>query len=199
MMSAQDKLKALLASKKKAPAVSTSVPIVPTKSVPEQGSQPIESSSPSTQVPAVVSAADKLAAIRAKKASTKTALVQVPTESQVPEVADPIIEGVITKFQATDEMYQIDGFDPDLFMDNLEKLNAEIEAKAPGIGEYMQGIHRNLSKYPELMHLLEDDQIAVVVSGLLKQTNTELAIKATKTRSTKKSTPITIQMAEELF
>lgn len=183
MSTAQDKLKALLAKKKGLPT-----------STPSQESTPTVSNTPAT-----LSTKDKIAALRAKKSSTSVTLTAVPTEAQVPEVADPTIEGVLTKFKATDEMYQIDGFDPDIFMDALEKLETNVVAKAPGIGEYLQGIHRNLSKYPELMHLLDDEQIHIVVSGLLAQTNTELAIKATKTKSTKKSAPITLDMAEALF
>ena len=197
MSTASDKLKALLAKKSAAKAV---VPF-------HQPSAPVTKEDTVNKIAALRKKAAGIAEAKSKvigKSSTKK-LVPMPAKKLVPETTttaiqeDTAAQGVLAKFNATDEMHQIDGFNADIFMDNLESLSDSIIAKAPNIGEYLHLIHRNLSKYPELTHLLEDEQIGIVVSGLLKLTNTELAIKATKVKGTKKSAPISIDMAQALF
>ncbi len=136
--------------------------------------------------------------------AVKKKVLPLPTVSKAQEQAQQEVavtekETFTKNFTPTDEMYQIAKFDPDSFMSSLSSLQDQLLANAPGMPSYLRQIHQNLKQYPELTHLLDDSQIKIIVSGLLKKTNTDMAAVATKKRGSKKSAPLSESMCQELF
>lgn len=78
------------------------------------------------------------------------------------------------------DMEQLEGFDPEEFTTKLQQLSDGLEIRAPGLSNYLQKINTNLNKYPELAHILNDEQLSTIVSGLLFLTNTNMAEAVTK-------------------
>lgn len=136
--------------------------------------------------------ASKLAKVKVQQLKAEQA-----AENVTAQVEDSEAE-LLRKFTATEEMHLIDDFSPDLFMRELASLDQEIKNNAPGITSYLRAILNNLKKYEELTHLLNDEQIAIITSGLLKKTNTDMASLATKKKGGKKI-PMTIDEATALF
>lgn len=56
----------------------------------------------------------------------------------------------------------------------LDELQAAIAANTPDMPSLLQMIHRNLMQDPEQVTLLTSEQVAVIVNGLKKQTQTEI-------------------------
>jgi hypothetical protein len=76
-------------------------------------------------------------------------------------------------------------------MNLAEQVNEKIASLAdalttahPRMPLLLKEIHTHLRADPEIVTLLDEDQIQIVVKGLIKQTNTELA--AAVLKSTKK-------------
>lgn len=90
-----------------------------------------------------------------------------------------------TLLQISEEMREFPDFNPDAFVQKLAILEGQVVAKAPGIASYLQDINRNLRQYPELVHLLNDDQLAVITQGLLFLTNTNMVQIAASGKSRK--------------
>lgn len=68
----------------------------------------------------------------------------------------------------------------------MEELDVRIKAKHPLMPTLLREIHTTLRKQPDNVTLLDEEQIAIVVSGLILQTNTTIATKkATSKKSTK--------------
>lgn len=74
----------------------------------------------------------------------------------------------------------------------LAELEAALLAGTPAMPTLLREIHRNLSRDPELVTLLTEEECSVLVRGLKKQTNTEIATVAIKKTATKSSKKITI-------
>jgi hypothetical protein len=56
------------------------------------------------------------------------------------------------------------------FVQQLDKLQAEIQARQPGYEYSLREIHKALNDDPALLHIIKPDQIGIVVAGLkLKQ------------------------------
>ena len=56
----------------------------------------------------------------------------------------------------------------------LDELHEAILASHPSMPTLLQQIHRNLQLDPEQITLLSQEQVAVIVKGLSKQTQTEI-------------------------
>ncbi len=142
---------------------------------------------------------DLAARLRAKAAERKALLTQhlvtappTPTPSATPstgatttikhQAALPTaVPELLTK--VSPEMSKLEAFDTAKFVANMASLHTALEAKAPGIAGYLRDINRNLNQYQELTHLLNDEQIGVIVSGLLFMSDTQIAtVKATSKR-----------------
>ena len=76
---------------------------------------------------------------------------------------------------------------------NIASLDAAIKENHPSMPRLLQDIWATLNKYPEQVTLLSEDEIEIVVSGLEKLVDTDLAAITIKSAtSTKKSkVPVT--------
>ncbi len=71
----------------------------------------------------------------------------------------------------------------------IDELDVRLKASHPLMPTLLREIHTTLRKQPDNITLLEDEQIAVIVRGLLVQTTTTIATKkATSKKSTKSIT-----------
>lgn len=133
---------------------------------------------PATPTP-TTSAAPAIAPSAAVATLLASKLVSVPKESAIePSEIEIAADNVLLAVH--EDMKTIEGFNPDVFVTLLPKLASEIEAKAPGVGRYLEEINKNLTKYQELTHLLNDDQLSVITSGLFYLTDTTMLVAATK-------------------
>jgi phage terminase small subunit len=76
-------------------------------------------------------------------------------------------------------------------LEAAEKVKAEIatlqemlEARAPGYETLLQRIHRSLREDDTLAHLLSDEEVGIVLSGLARKTNTVIATTPSKSVTT---------------
>lgn len=57
--------------------------------------------------------------------------------------------------------------DADEILQDLKDLDAATFEKTPEIGKFSRKIRQNLSQYPELCHILTDEQLGILVDGYL--------------------------------
>jgi hypothetical protein len=69
--------------------------------------------------------------------------------------------------------------------ERVASLATAILERHPTMPTLLREIHTTLSKYPEQVTLLEEDEINIIVSGLSVQTNTTFATAATKPAAAK--------------
>lgn len=70
--------------------------------------------------------------------------------------------------------------------EKLAMLEEALNQNLPGISTALRDIHTVLKKDPDVVTILTEEEVSVLVRGLKKQTNTEIAVSAIKT-GTKKS------------
>lgn len=70
----------------------------------------------------------------------------------------------------------------------LSTLDEMLEAQAPGLKNYLLEINEDLRQYPDLVHLLSDEQIKPIYSALRAVTNTVITAKAAKATKEVKGT-----------
>lgn len=68
--------------------------------------------------------------------------------------------------------------------EKIAKLQETILASHPTLPVLLRQIHTQLRTDPELVSCLEEEEIGIIVNGLKKQTNTEIATAATKKSGT---------------
>ena len=83
-----------------------------------------------------------------------------------------------------DQTYQI--------KEKLATLEAALLASSPEMPVILRDIHRHLKKDSELVTLLSEQECAVLVSGLKKQTQTSIATTAIKKGSKKAMSKLTL-------
>jgi len=66
-------------------------------------------------------------------------------------------------------------------------LESALLSAHPQMPQLLQKIHRQLKNDPEIVTLLEESEIAIIVSGLQKQTQTSLVASLTKASASKKA------------
>lgn len=70
----------------------------------------------------------------------------------------------------------------------IHDIESLLLIRDPLLAGHLQAIHKNLSQYDELVHLLSDAQISQLMAGQLQQTGTVLvAAKTTKASITKQA------------
>ena len=67
-----------------------------------------------------------------------------------------------------------------LLSEKVQELFAALLARHPKMPTLLREIHQTLSKYPEQVTLMSEEDIHVVVEGLKVQTGVEFAATATK-------------------
>jgi hypothetical protein len=70
----------------------------------------------------------------------------------------------------------------------LQQLDSMLESQAPGLKNYLLEINEDLRQYPDLVHLLTDEQIKPIYSSLRAITNTVITAKAAKANKEVKGT-----------
>lgn len=151
---------------------------------------------------------EKLARIRAAKeagsqttkgATASSQLVPVATiaAAQVREEASAStsVTAEPTPSLNINPIEQIVGFDSAKFLRTLDEFKVNLEKSAPGIANYLKDIHANLNQYPELCHLLTDEQLGLIVSGYFSYTDTKMAEVVVKSKKGK----VSVNEAEKLF
>ena len=76
--------------------------------------------------------------------------------------------------------------------EKVAALQAALLEAHPQIPQLLRTIHSQLAKDPELVTLLSEAEIAVVVTGLKKQTQTELVTSLAKPSTTKALKKLTV-------
>jgi hypothetical protein len=71
----------------------------------------------------------------------------------------------------------------------VAELRGQLLEQHPALPTLLREIHKTLRENPECVTLLEPEEVGVVVSGLLLQTQTTIA---TKAATSKKKTAITL-------
>jgi hypothetical protein len=74
----------------------------------------------------------------------------------------------------------------------LAELEQSLLAGTPNMPTLLREIHRNLGRDPELVTMLTEEECSILVRGLKKQTNTEIATTAVKKAKTKSSKQLTL-------
>lgn len=70
--------------------------------------------------------------------------------------------------------------------EKLAQLEEALLAGTPNMPTLLRDIHTNLKADPDVITILSPEEVSILVNGLKKQTNTEIAIKAIK----KKTKPV---------
>ena len=86
-------------------------------------------------------------------------------------------------YEVPEELRKLKGLNAELFMANLLSVEQGVKGSGENIQDYLRLIHANLNQYPELTHLLNEDQIALIVQGFIYESKEQVAV-ATK-RGTK--------------
>lgn len=107
-----------------------------------------------------------------KKVEEATTAVIATTVAAVVEESKEVIEPV------NDQHRKI--------LESLSTLKSMLIAEDPTFPNLLQEIHDHLFQYPELNHILTDEQMDAVYQGLLKESNTHIVVSASK-KSTPKS------------
>jgi|SRR6188768_2062042 len=72
-----------------------------------------------------------------------------------------------------------------LISGKIQELQSQLLANHPQMPVLLSEIHRTLKNNPAVVTLLEEDEIAVIVNGLEKQTNTYLVQSMTAAKGSK--------------
>lgn len=75
-------------------------------------------------------------------------------------------------------------FDVLEFQSKISQLQSALLEAHPSMPVLLREIHNQIRKDPELVTIISEEEIGVIVNGLKKQTNTEIAAKTTKTTKT---------------
>lgn len=76
--------------------------------------------------------------------------------------------------------------------EKLAQLEEALLEQTPNMPVLLRDIHRELKSDPDIVTLLSDEECAILVKGLKKQTSTEIATKAVKKSTKKAASKITI-------
>lgn len=73
----------------------------------------------------------------------------------------------------------------------LESLRIALEEQNPNVRNYLKLINENLRLFPDLVHLLSDEQITPIYSALRAETQVFISAKESKKRGAKPSATLT--------
>lgn len=76
--------------------------------------------------------------------------------------------------------------------EKLAQLSGMLLESNPKMPTLLRDIHRSLKQDPDIVTILSEEECAILVSGLKKQTNTEIATKAIKKSGTKAISKMTV-------
>lgn len=67
-------------------------------------------------------------------------------------------------------------------LERLEKIETTLKEQDPQLPIHLQQIHKTLSTYEELIHILPDEKIAVLMAGMAKYRKINLIQEATTSK-----------------
>lgn len=76
--------------------------------------------------------------------------------------------------------------------EKLAQLEEALLKGTPNMPVLLRDIHSHLKKDPDVVTILSDEECSILVRGLKKQTNTEIAIAATKKKPKKAMSKMTV-------
>jgi hypothetical protein len=111
------------------------------------------------------------------KLSMKLAKKIVQSTEQAMAEHEEARENVLAGFNATlaPEVYEVPGFNAEEFEGALTVVHQGLLEKRSDMGDFVLGIFKNLNRYPEVSTVLTEEQIGVVVGGLLSVKKVELS------------------------
>ncbi len=65
----------------------------------------------------------------------------------------------------------------------IAELDQALKTANPGMENLLQTIHRNLSADPQLVHLLKEEEVAILIRGLETKTRTKILEETVKSAS----------------
>lgn len=77
-------------------------------------------------------------------------------------------------------------------LEKLVSLEEALKANTPNIATLLRDIHAKLKADPDVVTILSEEQVAVIVKGLQKQTSTTIAATALKKAKNKSTKSITV-------
>lgn len=76
--------------------------------------------------------------------------------------------------------------------EKLAALEEALLSDTPSMPTLLRAIHRTLKQDPDIVTILSEEECAILVSGLKKQTGIEIAAKAIKKKPTKALSKLTL-------
>lgn len=64
----------------------------------------------------------------------------------------------------------------------IAQLEQELQEENPGIDKWLGDINKDLRQYPELVHLLSDEQIKPIYSAVRRKTDVKISVKASRAK-----------------
>lgn len=77
--------------------------------------------------------------------------------------------------------------------EKLAFLDSQLKASTPNISTILREIHTSLKKDPDVVTILTEEDCSILVRGLKRQTNTEIATSALKTGAKKSLKQMTLE------
>lgn len=105
-------------------------------------------------------------------------------------------------YSFNDKIRGIEGLDADEFINKMQMLDQATVEKTPDIRTFTLKIRQNLQQYPELTHILTDEQLNIIVSGAIYISGQELLPKTKQGKSAKATLDIkklSEQSLDDLF
>lgn len=81
---------------------------------------------------------------------------------------------------------------------SIAELEQQLLQGDPQMPAYLRKIHMALLKQPELVHILRDDQRAIIIDGLMNQTGVEFAATETKAKKIATSKKLASHTEEDI-
>lgn len=137
-------------------------------------------------------------AITAGTSTKTTALGSLLNAAQtsMKSAASVMDDAVAAKWQKGQEtgLYDIpdsealEGLDTAVMIDKMRRLDEAVIRKTPELPNLCRDIRANLEQYPELTHILTEEQLGLIVSGYLTQANIETSPKTPQAKAAKNKT-----------
>ena len=83
--------------------------------------------------------------------------------------------------------------------EKVASLKIALLEKHPQMPVLLREIHTTLKKYPEQVTVISEEEVSVIVNGLMKQTGTEFAVSAQKGAGNKSAVSKIKQLGADAF
>lgn len=74
----------------------------------------------------------------------------------------------------------------EIIKEKLYQLESKLKENVPNIKELLRDIHTSLKKDPDVVTILSEEEVSMLVKGLVKQTQSTVIDKVLKTKKSKK-------------